>query len=345
MLRAALWLCVVCLAAGAAQADSLRVATFNTELSRDGPGLLLRDLTRGDAQAEAAADVIAHARPDILLLQGIDWDHKGAALDAFAALIAARGLDYPHRFAPRSNRGLPTGHDLNGDGQRGDAEDSQGYGAFTGKGAMALLSRWPIDRAAARDLSDLLWADLPEADMPRTPEGGPFPSPEAAAIQRLSSGGHWVVPIRLPGGGALTVLAFHAAPPVFDGPEDRNGRRNRDEIRLWTHLLDGRLGPVPGAPFVLAGIANLDPRKGDGRHDTIRALLADQRLQDPTPENPPTVDWSARGPGLLRVSYVLPSADLDVTDAGIVWPETGPLAETVAQASRHRLVWVDVAPR
>jgi len=56
-------------------------------------------------------------------------------------------------------------------------------------------------------------------------------------------------------------------------------------------------------------------------------------------------DWPDEdGPGNLRVSYVLPSRDLQVRDAGVLWPAPGaPLAEAVAAASRHRLVWVDLA--
>ncbi|RME14969.1 MAG: endonuclease/exonuclease/phosphatase family protein, partial [Alphaproteobacteria bacterium] len=44
-----------------------------------------------------------------------------------------------------------------------------------------------------------------------------------------------------------------------------------------------------------------------------------------------------------RVDYVLPDAGLVVTGSGVVWPAPDdPFAETVARASRHRLVWVDV---
>ena len=43
------------------------------------------------------------------------------------------------------------------------------------------------------------------------------------------------------------------------------------------------------------------------------------------------------------MDYVLPDAGLRVIDSGVIWPATGePMAETVATASRHRLVWVDI---
>ncbi len=42
----------------------------------------------------------------------------------------------------------------------------------------------------------------------------------------------------LVGKTTLHLLASHPTPPAFDGPEDRNGRRNHDEIRFWNDYLD-----------------------------------------------------------------------------------------------------------
>ena len=110
----------------------IRVATFNTELFRKGPGLLLRDIHRGeDEQIHAVLEVIVAAAPDVLALQGIDWDLDGAALTAFAQALRAKGLDLPHRFAARPNSGMATDLDLDGDGRRGGPGDAQGFGNFT----------------------------------------------------------------------------------------------------------------------------------------------------------------------------------------------------------------------
>lgn len=342
-----------------ATAEGLRVAFFATELGRDGPGLLFRDIRSGtDPQAEAVAAVIAVAAPDVIALSGIDYDADIRALTALADRIAAAGGGpYPHAFALPPNSGLQTGIDLDGDGRAGGPGDAQGWGRFAGSGALAVLSRLPVAAEEAIDLSALIWADLPGSLI-----GGAGLSPEAAAVQRLSSTGHWQVPVVLPGGGRLTLLIWSATPPVFDGPEDRNGRRNHDEAALWLRHLDGALGPpAPVAPFVLLGNANLDPVDGEGRREALAALLSHPRLRDAAPVSGggraaaspgqrgdparDTVDWpEGPGPGNLRVVHVLPSADLTVTDAGIVWPEPGdPLADTVARASRHRLVWVDLA--
>ncbi|WP_158964844.1 endonuclease/exonuclease/phosphatase family protein [Chachezhania sediminis] len=329
------------LIAGPLAADTVRIATFNAELQRDGPGLLLRDIDRGeDKQIAAVIDMIAVAAPDILALQSIDWDHDGLTLAAFTARLADAGIDYPHTFFPRGNRGLPSGADLDGDGRPGEPEDMQGFGAFTGQGAMAILSRFPILADRAQVFDALLWRDLPGADLPVHPDGSPFPSSEALQVQRLSSSGHWAVPVELPGGQVLTVLTFHAAPPVFDGPEDRNGRRNADEIRFWPLWLDGAFGPLPPGLPVVAGDTNQDPAEGEGRKAAIQALLADPRLQDPfagATGDLATVEWD--GIGRFRVDYVLPSADLSVVDAGILRPGAQGIGEG---ASRHALVWVDL---
>lgn len=329
--------------AAPAAAETLRIATYSPALTRKGPGLLLRDISKGnDAQIAAVVEVIASARPDILLLTSFDWDHEGLALEAFAELLSKRGLTYPHRLAPMPNRGLPTGLDLDGDGRLGSPDDAQGFGLFRGQGGMALLSNRPL--GALRDHSDALWRDQPGNLMP------PDTPTEVATVQRLSSSGHWDVSLNV-GDETLHLLAFAAAPPAFDGPAQRNTRRNADEIAFWTRY-------DPGGPFVILGKVNMDPFDGGGRHEAIRALL--ERVTDPLPRsegaaaaahdpkqqgNPAfdTAEWPQEGgPGNLRVDYVLPSPDLKVSDAGVVWPAEGPLAEAARAASAHRLVWVDI---
>lgn len=344
----------VCLADG----DRLRVATYNADLSRDGPGLLLGDILKGDDQVIAAADVIARVAPDVLHLTGVDWDLHGQALAAFGALLEARGLTYPFVYAPRPNSGLASGADLDGNGRLMEARDSQGYGEFTGQGGMALLSKVPL--GDAQDFSAFLWKDFTGNIAPMS-GGGPFPSEAARAVQRLSSVGHWAVQIEPHGRAPITLLLWHGSTPVFDGPEDLNGRRGYDEAMFWLRLMDGQTPfRPPSRPVILMGISNIDPVDGDGRHAAMEALLSDMRLQDPTPKSAggaaaantdhagdpalDTADWSDPEPGNLRVDYVLPDAKLLVLDAGVLWPAPGEaLSETVATASRHRLVWVDIA--
>lgn len=341
-----------------AWAAPLRVATYNPGLSRDGPGLLLRDIEKvKDSQIEAAIAVIAAAKADVILLTEIDWDYEGRALAALRLRLSGQGLDYPHAFAPQPNTGLATGLDLDGNDRLAEARDAQGYGAFTGQGGMAILSRYPLGEA--RDFSTLLWRDLPG--------GLSEDAAEIAAIQRLSTTAHWDVPVQTPD-GPLHLLAYAATPPVFDGPEDRNGRRNHDETAIWLRYLDGQLSEKPPeSPVVVLGAPNLDPVDGEGRRAAITALLAHPRLQDPGPASPgaaaspqtganaaqqgdparDTTLWPAEGegntPGNLRADMILPDARVSVAASGVLWPAPGdPFAASVAAASGHRLVWVDL---
>lgn len=341
----------------------MRIATFGAALSRDGPGLLLRDILKGeDPQIAASVAIIATVAPDVLFLSEFDYDAGGAALEGFAAMLRAAGMDYPHRFARQPNSGLATGLDMDGNGRLGEARDAQGYGRFAGDGGMAILSRLPVDATGARDFSDLLWSDLPGATLPAHADGRPFPSPAAQAVQRLSTAGHWVVPV-MATQGPLTLLAYAATPPAFDGPEQSNRLRNRDELLFWRHYLDGAFGASPDRAFLLLGNANLDPDKGSGFNEAIAAMLADPRFQDPRPQSrgalvgadpqrrgdgaTDTASWKDGRPVNMRVSYVLPSADWRVTGAGVFWPAPDdPQADLLGPdglaAGPHRLVWVDV---
>ena len=340
--------------AGPVFADSYRIATFAAPLSRDGPGLLLRDLRKGDDPTIAAIiGVIDQVAPDIILLTDFDYDLDGQALDAFADMLER----FPYRFAALPNAGMPTGLDMDGDGYSGDARDAQGYGRFSGDGGMAVLSRYPI--GPVTDFSATLWKDVVGATMPSTKDG-PFPSVIAQDTQRLSSAAHWVVPILPPDALPFHLLVWSATAPVFDGPEDRNGLRNRDELRLWENLID----TDPPDDFIVIGNANLDPADGEGLRAAMSAFLARDDLQDPLPisrggqmaADPEhigdpaldTADWPDRRPGNLRVSYVLPSREWTVQGAGVFWPaRDDPLAMLLGDdgllAGPHRLVWTDVA--
>lgn len=296
----------------------MRIATWHGDFSRKGPGLLLRDLMREPPDLSP----VLEARPDVLLLTDIDYDASRVALTALRDALSAGGLDYPHLFAARPNTGMATGLDLDGDTRLGGPRDAQGYGWFSGQGGMAVLARFPVSLRA--DHGALLWKDAPDSAIAADDPG--------FEVQRLSSSAHWALEVDLPG-GPVTLLTLAATPPVFDGPEDRNGRRNRDEVLLWLHVLDGRLGAVPEAPVILIGNLNVDPHRGDGRRTAAASVLSHARLQDPLPGQE-TVTWDGVGP--MRVSYVLPDRTLTVLDAGITAPAPGP------ELGPHRLVWVDL---
>ncbi|CAN0592192.1 unnamed protein product, partial [Ectocarpus sp. 12 AP-2014] len=315
---------------------------YHTELSRDGPGLLLRDIASGkDEQVEAVVNVIAHLDADVLVLGDIDFDYNAVALSALA-----RRLDsYPFQFAKLPNRGRQSGYDLDGDGLIGGASDAWGYGEFTGQGGLAILSKHPLGEVV--DYSAELWTGLERA----------LALPETSPEQPLSTTAHWEVPVLLPDGQRVTLMSWHATAPVFDGPKDRNGRRNHDEAAFWLERLNTLPPPYP----ILAGFANLDVFDGDGRPEALNALLAHDAIIDPRPISEggalagtadsahrgpaalDTVAWPQDGPGNLRVDYLLPSSKLEVTGAGVFWPTPDQfLGKEVVQASRHRMVWVDI---
>jgi hypothetical protein len=338
-----------------ARAGTLDIAVYHTSLARPGPGLLLRDILKDeDVQVLAVTQIIAHAAADILLLLDIDYDHDLLAIKALRDKVSAAGVHYPHVFAMLPNTGMPTGLDLDRDRRRGGPRDAQGFGFFSGQGGMALLSKHPIRTNAVQDHSAMLWRDLPGALL-SLPDGSPLLTADVSAGQRLSQTGAWVVPVTV-ADRDIWLMAFHATPPVFDPFADHNARRNHDEAAFWTHLLDGQFAPPATQPFVIAGGSNMDPNDSAGRPAAMRALLSDPRLQDPRPQGgghhdptpehqgDPALDtarWPAPGPGNLRVEYILPSADLLVLDARVIWPDPDdPLLDVAVRASRHFLVSV-----
>jgi Endonuclease/Exonuclease/phosphatase family len=363
-------------AAGGSQgARSARFATFNASLNRAADGELVADLrTPADVQAQAVAEVIQRVRPDVLLINEFDFDAEGLAARLFQRNYlsvghnGAKPIFYPFRFVAPSNTGIPSGFDLDNNGSVGGPNDAFGFGAYPGQFGMAVFSRHPILRHRVRTFQHFLWKDMPGAllpDDPATPAPADWYSPEELAVFRLSSKSHWDVPV-LVGGKVIHTLVSHPTPPVFDGPEDRNGTRNHDEIRLWADYVrpsksgylyddDGTRGGLRrGARFVIMGDQNADPFDGDSVAEAAQQLLDNPRVNTSlTPTSPggpeqaalqrganlshqgdpafDTADFVDRpGPGNLRVDYVLPSRNLKLLDGAVFWPlSTDPLFRLV----------------
>jgi endonuclease/exonuclease/phosphatase family metal-dependent hydrolase len=376
----------------AASPAPVRIATFNASLNRATPGALLRDLsTPDDPQARAVAEIIQRVHPDILLLQEFDFDAAGASLAAFQANYLRRSqqgqapLDFAYTFFTESNTGIPSGHDLDNDGQVAGGGDALGFGEFPGQYAMVLLSRFPIDTKRARTFRRFLWRDMPGAllpDDPATPATADWYSPEELAVLPLSSKNHWDVPVKI-GKRTVHLLISHPTPPAFDGPEDRNGRRNHDEILFWRdyitpganrHIRDdrGRRGGLELDAFLIMGDLNSDPVDGGSVHDAIERLLGHVRIAaTPVPHSAgaveasatqagvnttqrsdaryDTADFNDRSAGNLRVDYLLPEKSLTVCGAGVFWPRMQEPASDLVwgsppPSSDHRLVWLDISP-
>jgi hypothetical protein len=374
----------------AADKPSIRVATYNSSLYRNNGGQLVRDLEGGEnEQARKIAEVIQRVRPEILLVNEFDYDAEGRAAEFFRTeylIVSQNGcepIEFPHYFFGPVNTGAPSGRDLNKDGQKSGPNDAIGFGRHEGQYGMLVLSKYPIDRARTRTLQKFLWHDMPGAMLPTDAKSGkPYYDEGDLAVLRLSSKSVYDVPINVPAAGdrpafTLHLLASHPTPPVFDGPEDRNGRRNHDEIRLLADFIDpnkggylqddaGRQGGLEAdARFVIVGDLNADPVDGDSVPGAMDQLLKHPRVNssftpaseggklateqkkpsDRVERGDPAHDTSNFGDFRnLRIDYALPSKGLSVIGGGVFWPAPGEPGSEAITATDHRAVWIDIRP-
>jgi hypothetical protein len=302
---------------GGGKPAPVRFATFNASLNRGSAGSLATELsTPGSAQPDVIAEIIQRTRPEVLLINEFDYDAGNVALDGFQTNYlsvvhgSAAPISYPYRYTAPSNTGIFSGFDYDNSGEAGDfaPNDSYGFGFFPGQFGMAVYSMHPIDYDAIRTFQLFKWKDMPGALLPEDPPGTPWytPGPELDSF-RLSSKSHWDVPIEV-GKKTVHFLVSHPTPPVFDGPEDRNGTRNHDEIRFWadyvgpgasagSYIYDdsGKTGGLkPGSMFVIAGDQNSDPNDGDSIPGSAQLLLDNPRVNtNVTPASPGGTEQSA----------------------------------------------------
>jgi len=349
----------------------VRFAQFNASLNRGAAGQLISALESGsDPQIKTVAEIIQRINPDVLLINEFDYEPDNRAANLFRANYlgvsqnGATPISFPYVYVAPSNTGIASGFDLNNNGTivttpgaPGYGDDAFGFGLFPGQFGMALFSKYPIDFDAVRTFQRFRWRDMPGArlpDDPATPAPADWYSPAELEVFRLSSKSHWDVPILI-GDSVVHVLASHPTPPVFDGPEDRNGLRNADEIRFWADYITpgagryiyddrGRRGGLaPNARFVVMGDQNSDPEDGDSVPGAIQQLLDNPLVNttitpsslggpqqaelqggaNATHEGDPafdTADFADGTPGNLRADYVLPSINLLMRDAQVFWP-------------------------
>jgi hypothetical protein len=364
------------------KSDDVRFATFNLSMNRAAAGQLVDHLSHPEVddvfrrQIRNNAEVIQRNRPDVLLMN--EFDFASQAVELFrknfleVSQNGARPIHYPYAFIAPSNTGVASGFDLNNasppghppgvpvttPGAAGYGDDSFGFGAFPGQFGMVVYSKYPILRQHVRTFQFFLWKDMPGARLPNdpaTPAPADWYSADELNVFRLSSKSHWDLPIRIRG-KTVHFLVSHPTPPVFDGPEDRNGTRNHDEIRFWADYVAGgsrggyiyddggrRGGLEPGARFVIAGDQNSDPLDGDSIPGSIQQLLdhplvntsrtpssagaveaaALQGGANASHRSDPrfdTADFSDGAPGNLRADYVLPSKTMKIVDSAVFWP-------------------------
>ncbi|MGS2721394.1 endonuclease/exonuclease/phosphatase family protein [Paraglaciecola aestuariivivens] len=368
------------------ETSTVRIATFNVSMEASnyvapkaevtGNELHQQLSTADNAQIKNIAEIIQRVRPDILLLNEFDYlPSNQADIKHFTQHYLQQSqngqapIEYPYVYTNEVNTGIDSGLDLDKDGiASGSKGDAFGFGFFAGHYGMLVLSQYPIHIEQVRSFQRFLWKDMPNNLLStiKQADGQDYYSSEAQNILRLSSKSHWDLPIQI-GNQVLHLLASHPTPPVFDGPEDRNGKRNHDEIRFWhdyisgpdesSYIYDdqGKTGGLADSPFVIVGDLNASIHDGDAYKTGISALLAHKLVNNQVqpksvggkenrPENPNAATHTAAWG--MRADYVLPSNDLTVKNAGVFWPsKTDALFRLVkdrSSSSDHRLVWVDI---
>lgn len=355
-----------------------RIATF------DLGGVSTADLAAADVpRLHELAAAIQRIRPQVLLLNGLAYDMPGAPgitgnepagsnAKRFVEkyLQVAQAPDLPplryRVFVDQSNSGVPSGIDLNHDGKittefpltadtpeqlvarAAYSADCWGPGDYPGQRGMALLvdERLEIKTSELRTFRKLPWSYMDAAYLPLGPDQKPLYTEEEKAAARLSSVGHWDVPIVLPNKSVVHFLCSNPVPPSLAGAGDISARRNHDEVRFWADYIedsswivddDGKEGGLRrGSEFVILGNLGVDPIKGEKFREPITTSLGATRMINfdfvPAAAGGST-DTCGAG---LRLDYVLPAKVINVVGGGIQrWPEKGP--------SDHYLVWLDIA--
>ncbi len=360
--------------------DTIRFASYNVSMYGNEAGEIEAKLQNGEQHLNLRklAAVIKNVRPDVLVLMEVDYDSENKILQLFNDNLLNKDLDgftainYPYKYQIATNTGELSTVDIDGNGSISLPNDAYGFGNYSGQYASAILSKFPINSEDQRSFKNFLWKDMPNAVLPKNTDGTEYYSDEVIDVFRLSSKNHIDLPIQIKDDLAIHALISHPTPPVFDGDEDRNGRRNHDEIKLWAdyisnkdYLMDdaGKAGGLQTSDkFIIFGDLNADPVDGDSYNNAISQLL-DHELVNSTVSRgnlrprsnggaehnqkagdtgDPAYDTSFFG---LSIDYVLPSSNLEASDSGVFWPasnEEG--AELVKEngASDHLLVWLDI---
>jgi endonuclease/exonuclease/phosphatase family metal-dependent hydrolase len=369
-----------------AQTMPIRVAIFNVsmegtnyvvpEQAVKGNELSQHLQARNHPQIKNIAEIIQRIRPDVILLNEFDYSPQSSLdiqhfIKNYLQVSQSENpiIDFPYFFAGPVNTGVDSGLDLDGDGNAsGIRGDAFGFGLYPGHYGMAVLSKFPIQTQQIRTFQYFLWKDMPNnlLETVKNEDGSDYYSEQAQQILRLSSKSHWDVPIKV-GNQSLHILSSHPTPPVFDGYEDRNGKRNHDEIRFWTDYISGsessayiyddkgQRGGLLGEHFIVAGDLNASPVEGSAMPSGISGLINHPRINDtmsPKSEggrahSPDNINGAEHTAGWrMRVDYVLPSSGLKVVNSGVFWPtQDDPLHHLIKDrqsSSDHKLVWVDV---
>lgn len=357
---------------GAATNPSIIVATADAGLSADEDGKVLSSLRSGnDEAAKDLAKSLQSARPDVVVLTGIDVDSSAATVDVLREQYLEKAQDgtqpitYSFVFAPQTNSGVASGADLDGDGTVGGPGDALGHGAFEGQESMVVLSRLPIDNSAVRTFDSMLWKDLPGNHVKQA-----VYSSLVTSTLPLQSTSLWDVPLTV-GSSTIHVLATSATPA--GGSEAADEQRHEDQLSFLTRyssgdaslksIVDdqGRPGPLAASSrTVVVGSLGADADQSDAGSSSVQSFLdaagagtvAPSWGSDRSSEAAPFV-WSAPLRKFLddsarstrigvedsgRFDYVVPSSEMRTLRSGMAKAATD---QPTGVSSR--LVWVSLS--
>jgi endonuclease/exonuclease/phosphatase family metal-dependent hydrolase len=365
---------------------TIKVATFNVSMESLNYRQSKKDkiignelfiaLKNGHQQIKNIAEIIQRVNPDVILLNEFDRQNEShLSLKLFLERYLAvsqnnqNKVHYPYFYQGPVNTGVKTPFDLNNNNVKGETPaDAYGFGYFEGHFAMAVLSKFPIDVPNIRTFQKFKWQDMPNALRPVIPETQEYWYKDNVWSQlRLSSKSHWDIPI-IADEHTIHLLASHPTPPVFDGPENRNGNRNHDEIRFWhdyitpnksAYIYDdkNRPGGLKGnQSFIILGDLNASVDDGDANTGGIGSLLTSPLVLDTKPSSEAAALHSPEKTKAkyhtaywrMRADYVLASSKhFGLINSGVFWPtknqETFRLIKDRQASSDHRLVWAELA--
>lgn len=382
--------------AWAGEPVTLRVATFNVRdvrtadlLNPDQPRVRrIAEVIQRLRPTVILINEIAYDIPGGGGATGEPGQNGTRLVENFLAVSQGPGLEplrYKAFMAP-VNSGMASGFDLNRDGKVADdyprsgrpdnsgnppaptdegraySGDCWGPGEFPGQLGMALLvdERLTIRTEKIRTFRLLPWDYMPGAFIPpakgEAESAGRWYTDEELKVARLTSVGHWDVPVELPGGTVVHFLCSNPIAPMVDGPEKRSARRNHDEIRFWADYIQGepyivddrnQPGGLDGRDlFVILGDLNADPDKGGAYKSPIRnGLFASRRINS---KATPASDVAVQGVGPeatcalgYRLDYVIPCRELAVGASG-VWRLLPNSAGAAEFPSDHWPVWMEL---
>ena len=362
----------------------VRVATFNVAMASSNYGDILKDLKNNDKRIRCLAQIIQEVNPDILFVQELEFDSLNVRIKNFKQNFLEKGqngkntVNYPYYYHFPSNAGKQSGYDLDKDGIIGGPYDAHGWGQFPNQFGLAIFSKYPIDYQKMRTFRNLKWKDLPNPHRPIDISLNEFFwSDKVWNSLYLSSKNHIDIPVIIKT-DTIHILGLHPQNSLGDGLELRNSLKNFDEIGFFVHYLngkpflddqnrtlkfnnnnffvimgdfnsnhvwDGSLSSLSSSQLLYHPLVNQEASVGKfvPKSNYNEVLSSDKYFQT---ENSNYATRIKNNGKMERIDFVLPSANLKVTNSGVFWPtreeDTLDIFSETDLCSDHRLVFVDI---